>query len=165
MISPAKLAANRANAKKSTGPRSAAGKRRSSQNARRHGLSTPPDAVGIRDIAALARIFADPQPHVRVLATQIAVAQQALERARGARLGLFAQAEAGDTRPEHIRRLAAIEDYERRARTRLKRALLRYNAAIRLFSAAPAMLRTGETKRAPKKLAAKSHSLGKRSHG
>ena len=37
IISPAKLAANRANAKKSTGPRTAAGKRRCSLNAIRHG--------------------------------------------------------------------------------------------------------------------------------
>ncbi len=41
MTSEAKRAANRANAKKSTGPRSPAGKARASQNARRHGLSRP----------------------------------------------------------------------------------------------------------------------------
>lgn len=34
--------ANRANAKASTGPRTAAGKRQVAQNARRHGLTTPP---------------------------------------------------------------------------------------------------------------------------
>jgi len=38
IISAAKLAANRRNARKSTGPRTAAGKRKSSQNARKHGL-------------------------------------------------------------------------------------------------------------------------------
>ena len=35
-------AANRANAKKSSGPKSSAGRNRSSQNARRHGLTAPP---------------------------------------------------------------------------------------------------------------------------
>ena len=41
MASAAKLAANRANAQKSTGPRSAAGKARTRYNAYVHGLSIP----------------------------------------------------------------------------------------------------------------------------
>ena len=39
MISARKLKTNRANARASTGPKTACGKARSSQNARRHGLS------------------------------------------------------------------------------------------------------------------------------
>ena len=42
MTSDAQLQANRANAAKSTGPRTEAGKRRAAGNARRHGLSRPP---------------------------------------------------------------------------------------------------------------------------
>src|ERR1700722_13188808 len=38
-LSPARLAANRNNAQKSTGPRTATGKQRSSKNALRHGLN------------------------------------------------------------------------------------------------------------------------------
>lgn len=38
MATAAQIAANRRNAQKSTGPRTAAGKKRSSQNARKHGL-------------------------------------------------------------------------------------------------------------------------------
>ncbi len=38
VVSEAKLAANRRNAQKSTGPRTAAGKKSSSQNARKHGM-------------------------------------------------------------------------------------------------------------------------------
>lgn len=41
MTSQARIDANRANAARSTGPRSAAGKARSKLNARRHGLDTP----------------------------------------------------------------------------------------------------------------------------
>jgi hypothetical protein len=41
MTTERKILANRANAKLSTGPRSATGRQRSSQNARRHGLSCP----------------------------------------------------------------------------------------------------------------------------
>lgn len=49
MTSDRRMAANRENAKKSTGPKSEDGKRRVSQNARRHGLSTPPDAEAMRE--------------------------------------------------------------------------------------------------------------------
>jgi hypothetical protein len=41
VISARKLRANRANSLRSTGPKSAAGRARSAQNARRHGLGTP----------------------------------------------------------------------------------------------------------------------------
>lgn len=41
MASEKQIAANRANARKSTGPRSSAGKKRASRNAYRHGLSLP----------------------------------------------------------------------------------------------------------------------------
>lgn len=42
MKSERQIAANRANARRSSGPRAGAGKQRSSQNARTHGLTTPP---------------------------------------------------------------------------------------------------------------------------
>lgn len=45
MTSQARIDANRANATRSTGPRSAAGKARSKLNARRHGLDTPLSAL------------------------------------------------------------------------------------------------------------------------
>ena len=45
-MSPAKTAANRANAQRSTGPRTAQGKKASALNARRHGLSRPTTLVG-----------------------------------------------------------------------------------------------------------------------
>lgn len=45
MTSERKIAANRANGQASRGPQSARGKQRSSQNARRHGLSVPVMAV------------------------------------------------------------------------------------------------------------------------
>jgi len=41
MASEKQIAANRANAKKSTGPRTPAGRAKSSRNAYRHGLSVP----------------------------------------------------------------------------------------------------------------------------
>lgn len=53
MSSEAKIAANRRNAQKSTGPRSAAGKARTRHNAFKHGLAAPDsyDAKEIDDLA------------------------------------------------------------------------------------------------------------------
>ena len=47
MASETQRAANRQNAAKSTGPRSTGGKRRSAQNARRHGLTLPPEEANV----------------------------------------------------------------------------------------------------------------------
>jgi len=53
MATAKQIAANRANAKKSTGPRTAAGRAKSSRNAYRHGLSLPmqPDPQAIEVLA------------------------------------------------------------------------------------------------------------------
>jgi hypothetical protein len=51
--------ANRCNALKSTGPRSAAGKRASSQNSRKHGLNSPPDFESSPEYRALVDLLAE----------------------------------------------------------------------------------------------------------
>ena len=56
MTTTAQLHSNRANAIQTTGPTSAAGRRRSSQNARRHGLAGEPNA---EDISAMAEVIFD----------------------------------------------------------------------------------------------------------
>src|SRR3954471_20417487 len=65
-LSEKKLAANRANAKKSTGPRTAAGKSRSRFNAVRHGLTASVGLLPGEDGAALhdlsAAVHADLRP-------------------------------------------------------------------------------------------------------
>ena len=57
MASDRQIAANRQNARRSSGPRSNAGKRRSSGNALRHGLSRVINDRGGADIEALARLL------------------------------------------------------------------------------------------------------------
>lgn len=83
MTSPRKVAANRRNAKKSTGPRSAAGKRRSSGNARRHGLSATSGGVGYTEaeVATLAHDIAGDDANVVVenFAREVAHNQLRLE--------------------------------------------------------------------------------------
>ncbi len=133
MISAAKLAANRANAQKSTGPRTRAGKLRSSQNARRHGLFAPPEPDAEQRIAELARTIADPHPLLRGLAIEVAAAQHTLDRVRKTHLDLLARAEAGETSPDRLRRLEAVDGYESRARTRRKLAVSRFDFAARLI--------------------------------
>src|SRR5438876_8530664 len=71
-------------------------------------------------------------PQAIELATRLATAEVDLLRARRTRLDLL------DGQPfDNIRRLAAIEYYERRARTRRKLAVRAFNATARSLSARP----------------------------
>ena len=95
MISLRKLQANRANARASTGPRSAAGKLKSARNARRHGLSVPAwsDPVLSADAGTLSLEIAglDAAPELRRLARVIAESQIDLKRVRQARHYMIAR--------------------------------------------------------------------------
>src|SRR5258708_2641114 len=101
-----KRAANRANARRSTGPRTAAGKARVARNARRHGLNAPVagDPAFAGDIEALARRIcglgeptdaeaSDPVLRLTLhLARRIAEAQVDLMRVRRVRHDMLAEA-------------------------------------------------------------------------
>ena len=95
MTSEAKRAANRANAQKSTGPRSSEGKARASQNATRHGLATSvaDDPAAQERIAALTAALAGEgaSPAAHAQAALVAEAQVELYRARAARTQLQGQ--------------------------------------------------------------------------
>ena len=88
-VSPEQLAANRANAAKSTGPRSPEGKARSSQNARKHGFAAAAyTAVGLEDVQEVADLrddaieFYQPFNSQQLFAVErIALTQQAILRA------------------------------------------------------------------------------------
>jgi hypothetical protein len=56
---PRRSLANRCNALKSTGPKSASGKRASSQNSRKHGLSCAPDFESSIEYRALVELIAE----------------------------------------------------------------------------------------------------------
>jgi hypothetical protein len=143
MTSPAKIAANRRNARRSTGPRSAAGKARARRNALKHGLATPAslDHVAMDRIddlvVALTRDFPDQLEFE--LATVAAEAQAEIERVRQTKVTLVNRAyahlrdEAGRLLSAGERAamafagkteiLMACERYERRAISRRNRAL------------------------------------------
>lgn len=92
MTSDAKRAANRRNAQRSTGPRSAAGKARTRHNAYRHGLATPlrHDVALTAMLEPLANEFAHGSLEriVREAARAAAVAQLEMVRAQKAKLQL-----------------------------------------------------------------------------
>jgi hypothetical protein len=96
-VSPKQLAANRANAARSTGPRSPEGKARASQNARKHDFAAAAfPVVRIEEIDQLARLREDaiaryqPADSQELFAVErIALAQQALLRAERLHSGIF----------------------------------------------------------------------------
>ena len=89
MTSERKIKANRANARASTGPRTARGRAASAGNAHRHGLSLPvcSDPMLSEEVQALARAIAGPDANAEIqeLARQVAEAQVDLRRVRFAR--------------------------------------------------------------------------------
>jgi hypothetical protein len=130
MSSDRQIAANRNNSKRSTGPRSKAGREVSRCNARRHGL-----AIGIGNdpvfndhIEKLADALSSGTQNVREQARETAEAQLELLRIRQFRAWLFETHYCTDAAlPKGLvelnESLAKLERYERRAFSRRKRAL------------------------------------------
>jgi hypothetical protein len=130
MTSGRKIAANRKNAKKSTGPRSAAGRATSRHNARRHGLATGigSDPAFRDDIEILAKLLAGGRENIGEFAREAAEAHLDLTRIRRIRAGLYARmrfvdADSTEDLMALAEQFARLERYERRAFSRRKRAL------------------------------------------
>lgn len=97
MASERQVEANRRNAAKSTGPRSAAGKQRAGQNAVRHGLFSVATRVSaLEEIEALARSLAGEGADAIALAHARGAAEADIElnRARRTRLALIERVES-----------------------------------------------------------------------
>ncbi|MEY9133036.1 hypothetical protein ACVIWV_001090 [Bradyrhizobium diazoefficiens] len=123
MTSIRQIEANRANAKCSTGPTTAGGKARSSQNALRHGLArgTIGDPAEAADFAIA---LASGLGHQVTPAAAAALAQSklALLRLRCLRQAMLAGLLAAPT-PAGLKRLKGLERYERAALARQRRTL------------------------------------------
>jgi hypothetical protein len=112
MATQKQIEANRRNARKSTGPRSASGKKRASRNALKHGLTTPISGAAVtREIDALARqIAGDPEDRLRMAAARDAAEAQ-LELARVQRVGVaFIERTAAVGRLEQRKLFRTIRD-------------------------------------------------------
>ena len=124
MTSTAVCAANRANAARSTGPRTRAGKAAVARNALRHGLSLPvlADAALAAEVLALARRIAGEGASEarRAAAVRMAEAQVDVLRVRRVRLQVMTE---GFAAADPTARLMRLDRYERRALSRRKSAI------------------------------------------
>jgi hypothetical protein len=145
MASEKQIEANRRNAGKSTGPRSAAGKKRASRNAFSHGMSTPMLGAEVAQaVEALASRILDDHGkandhHALASARQIAEAEFELARVQRIKVALIERAaidplppmpeEEAQRTAEAVRRalpeLVRLTRYERRAAGRRERAIRR----------------------------------------
>jgi hypothetical protein len=152
MSSERKLAANRSNARRSTGPRTAAGKSRASRNALRHGLAAmslpaalPPSPEIERVARAICGSSASPWQYQQ--AVIIAEAEHILRMVRTARAAAIkriARRLPPRRRDERAALHHALSDtakydrYERRALSRRRRAIRMLVASSILGLTAPA---------------------------
>ncbi len=125
MATEKQIAANRANAQKSTGPKTAAGKLKSRRNAYRHGLSSPLrlDPVTSAKAGAIAQALIGEDPNEEKLrsAAEFAQAQLELQRIRSTRADLMAKIDLNQPAMHELQRLVALDRYERYAHTKRRR--------------------------------------------
>jgi hypothetical protein len=143
MTSEKRIAANRRNALRSTGPRTQDGKSRSRLNAVKHGLAASlPTLVETQSSVRLARLLAPDAADeaATVAAARLAAAEAMIERCRHARAEaaeeIIADETAGaDERAAAIAttagRMAALERYERKARRLADAARAELEALLR----------------------------------
>jgi hypothetical protein len=129
-----KIAANRRNARASTGPKTRHGRARSAKNALRHGLSLPIKEHPLlsEEARALAGRIAGPGAiaNINLLSLRVAEAEIDLRRVREARQSSLpqqlsnAEVEKDLTiSSEEAKELLLMDRYERRARSRRKFAI------------------------------------------
>jgi hypothetical protein len=120
------IAANRRNATRSTGPVTAQGKARASSNARRHGLSVPVhrESAVAADIGEFVlQLVGDAASRTEIdLARAAAVAQLELVRIRHEKQ-LLLEAFVSGVSSRDMQASRRLDRYERRAKSRRKRAL------------------------------------------
>src|SRR4051812_30960485 len=116
MASPAQILANRDNAQYSTGPKTQEGKRASSRNATRHGLTGSQIVIAGEDPAAyeqmrqgLQESYAPANEAERILVDQIAANAWRLERSQRLESALFRKLTEGAANPDDALAAAFLE--------------------------------------------------------
>jgi hypothetical protein len=126
LASDKQIAANRANAKKSTGPKTAAGKLKSSQNAFRHGFSVPLhlDPATSAEVESLTRALAgeDANPQQEQQAAEFGQAHLMLQRIGMTRERWMASLDMEQPEFAALQKIATLDRYERYAFTKRRRA-------------------------------------------
>jgi hypothetical protein len=127
MASAKQIAANRANAKRSTGPKTVLGKAISSRNAFVHGLacSLPLGGAALVKVQAAARAITCQSSSDAKMASAAAFvsAHFVILRIQAIRTRLMEECEVHQLEPHKLRRLASLDRYERYAQTKRRRAL------------------------------------------
>jgi hypothetical protein len=133
MATEKQITANRANAKRSTGPKTKNGRRASSRNALRHGLSCAFQLYDLvpRDVESLiqALVHENASDDEFVAARRIAQAQLNLLRVRSVRSKLIESLDPTCCNVDELRRLMALDRYERIARTKRRIAIKELNCS------------------------------------
>ena len=138
MASEKQIIANRANALKSRGPRSDAGKARVGRNAIRHGLAANiwKQASAVREIEHLTQLFrADGYSEQKARLAAVAEYQTKAIRNVRCRIGeqIFEAADgcgSEETLAKNLRRLQSIDRYEKRTASLKKRVFQRMQREI-----------------------------------
>ena len=124
MATERQIAANRTNAKRSTGPKTVGGRQASSRNALRHGLCSskgPRPRVSV-DIDDLAEALIQQGTDQDLTARQIARVHVELLRIRAVRAELLASLNLQYCSSDDLWQLSALDRYERVARGKRRRA-------------------------------------------
>ena len=151
-VSPAKLRANRRNARRSTGPKTRAGKAKVAGNARRHGRTLPvrADPLLARTIDDLAHDIETSVPGARLdvlghaAARRVAETMLDVRRVRQAKDALLARLDADPGDAAALWRLAALDRYEGCAFARRKRAIRAFDEQVGLRAKATKRARCGK---------------------
>jgi hypothetical protein len=130
MATEKQIAANRANAKRSTGPKTLAGKMKSSRNAYRHGLSGPlrfdPVTSAKADVIALALVGEEAGEEKLRSAAEFARAQLELLRIRSLRAKSISKIDSSQDNTLELQHLVTLDRYERYAHTKRRRASVKF---------------------------------------